>query len=182
MLERPLPSEALRGVSNFGEFGGFMKILIATDGSRFSRDAIEKACEFAEGRKGVSFRLISVYEPQIPMVAEPYALSAEYYQRLDDLAKRQAEDAAAAGAELVRDRFPDVPLEVTTTVELGAPARMIIEEAESWKPDLIAVGSHGHGFWGRLALGSVSDAVLHHARCTVLVAKSATSAAAKQPA
>jgi Universal stress protein UspA and related nucleotide-binding proteins len=177
-----LPIEAFRDISKFRKFEGFMKILIATDGSRFSQDAIKKACEFAEGRKEVSFRLISVYEPQIPMVAEPYALSAEYYQRLDDLAKHQAEDAAAAGAEFIRNRFPDVPFEVSTTVELGAPARMIIEEAERWKPDLIAVGSHGHGFWGRLALGSVSDAVLHHARCTVLVAKSATSGAAAQPA
>ncbi|MEO8042619.1 MAG: universal stress protein [Acidobacteriota bacterium] len=156
-----------------------MKILIATDGSRFSEDAIKKACEFAEGRKGVSFRLISVYEPQVPMVAEPYALSAEYYQQLDDMAKQRAEAAAAAGAELIRNRFPDVPFEVTTTVELGAAARMIIEEAESWKPDLIAVGSHGHGFWGRLALGSVSDAVLHHSRCTVIVAKSAANGTGK---
>jgi nucleotide-binding universal stress UspA family protein len=159
-----------------------MKILIATDGSRFSQDAIKKACEFAEGRKEVSFRLISVYEPQVPMVAEPYALSAEYYQRLDDLAKQNAEEAAQAGAEFIRNRFPDTPVEITTTVELGAPARMIIEEAESWKPDVIAVGSHGHGFWGRLALGSVSDAVLHHARCTVLVAKTATSGIAAQSA
>lgn len=159
-----------------------MKILIATDGSRFSQDAITKACEFAEGMKDVSFRLISVYEPQVPMVAEPYALSAEYYQRLDDLAKQNAEEAVQAGVEFIRNRFPDESVEITTTVELGAPARMIIEESESWKPDMIAVGSHGHGFWGRLALGSVSDAVLHHARCTVLVAKSAANGAAKQTA
>jgi nucleotide-binding universal stress UspA family protein len=159
-----------------------MKILIATDGSQFSQDAIKKACEFAEGQKDVSFRLISVYEPQVPMVAEPYALSAEYYQRLDDLAKQNAEDAANAGVNFIRNRFPDAPLEVSTCVELGAPARMIVEEAENWKPDLIVVGSHGHGFWGRLALGSVSDAVLHHARCSVLVAKSATNGNGKQPA
>jgi nucleotide-binding universal stress UspA family protein len=159
-----------------------MKILIATDGSQFSQDAIKTACDFAEGRKEVSFRLISVYEPQVPMVAEPYALSAEYYQRLDDLAKQNAEDAANAGANFIRNRFPDAPLEVSTSVELGAPARMIVEEAENWKPDLIVVGSHGHGFWGRLALGSVSDAVLHHARCSVLVAKSATNGAGKQAA
>ena len=68
-----------------------MKILVATDGSRFSEAAIEKACEFAKGKEQLSFKVVSVYEPQIPMAAEPYALSAEYYQRLDDFAQQRAE-------------------------------------------------------------------------------------------
>jgi len=48
---------------------------------------------------------------------------------------------------------------------------MIVEAAEEWDADMIVVGSHGHGFWGRLALGSVSDAVIHQAPCSVLIAK-----------
>ena len=34
-------------------------------------------------------------------------------------------------------------------------------------------GSHGYGFWERNLLGSVSDAVVHQAHCTVLVVRSA---------
>lgn len=136
-----------------------MKILVATDGSRFSEAAIEKACEFAKGKEQLSFKVVSVYEPQIPMAAEPYALSAEYYQRLDDFAQQRAEEVAKAAADLIRNRLPDAA-EITTLVDLGRPAQVIVEAAERWGADVILAGSHGQSFWGRLAIGSVSDAAL----------------------
>jgi len=151
---------------------GLMKILIATDGSRFSEAAIGKACEFAKGMENLSIKVISIYEAQVPVAAEPYALSAEYYQRLDDFAQQKAEEAAKNGVDLLRNRLSDASAEITTLVELGRPAQIIVENAESWGADLIVVGSHGYGFWSRLALGSVSDAVTHHAPCSVLVVRS----------
>lgn len=146
-----------------------MRILIATDGSEFSRKALEKACEVSRGPKEVSFRVISVYEPQVPMAAEPYALSAQYFERLDGLARERAEETARAGVDFLRGNFPNASIE--SVVEFGRPAQMIVQTADDWDADLIVVGSHGHGFWGRLALGSVSDAVLHHAPCSVLVVR-----------
>jgi nucleotide-binding universal stress UspA family protein len=50
--------------------------------------------------------------------------------------------------------------------------RFILEEAAEWQPNMIVVGSHGRGFWGRMTLGSVSDSVMHHAPCPVLIARS----------
>ena len=64
-------------------------------------------------------------------------------------------------------------------MDLGRPAQVIVEAAERWGADVIVAGSHGHGFWGRLAIGSVSDAVLHHAPCSVLVVRSGTEEAKK---
>lgn len=154
-----------------------MRILIATDGSEFSRKALEKACEVAQGREEVSFRVISVYEPQVPMAAEPYALSAQYFERLDGLARERAEETARAGVDFLRGRFPNARVEIESVVELGRPAQMIVQTADDWDADLIVVGSHGHGFWGRLALGSVSDAVLHHAPCSVLVVRNGAHSA-----
>jgi nucleotide-binding universal stress UspA family protein len=147
-----------------------MKILIATDGSRFSEAAVEKACDVVGGNERTTFRVISVYELAVPLANEPYALSAEYYQQLDDVAKQQAEDAARNCVELIGKRVSKA--QTTAIVEFGRPAQVIVEEAERWGADVVVVGSHGYGFWGRLALGSVSDAVLHHAPCSVLVVKS----------
>jgi nucleotide-binding universal stress UspA family protein len=148
-----------------------MKILVATDGSAFSRKAVEKCSELI-GRSGpASVKVVSIYEPQTPAAAEPFAISAEYYQKLDEMAKQRAEHSANSAVELINERCPGSDVEVVSAVELGRPAQVIIEYATDWKADLIIVGSHGRGFWGRMTLGSVSDAVVHHAPCSVLVVK-----------
>lgn len=147
------------------------KVLIGTDGSRFSEKALRKACELATAPEDLCFRVITAYE-SVPMAAEPYALSAEYFERLDELAREQAESVSRQGVELIKSCLPNRSICVTSTVEFGRPAQVIIEEAEKWRADMIVVGSHGHGFWGRLTLGSVSDAVVHHAPCSVLVVRS----------
>ena len=98
-------------------------------------------------------------------------MSAEYFTQLDEIARRDAERVSKESVETIRASFPDQAVCVTGLVELGRPAQLIVEAADTWDADLIVVGSHGHGFWGRLALGSVSDAVVHHAKCSVVVVK-----------
>jgi nucleotide-binding universal stress UspA family protein len=60
---------------------------------------------------------------------------------------------------------------VNSQVLPGPPQSVILEEAERWKADLIVVGSHGYGTWHRLILGSVSQAVVLHANCSVEVVR-----------
>jgi len=148
-----------------------MKILIATDGSDFSRTAIEKCCGILNLTDNPQIKIVSVYEQMAPMATEPFAISAQYYQEMMDLARKQCETFAADSAEQIKKSLSDSNLSVETEVKLGAPARVIIDEAKDWNADLIVVGSHGRGFWGRLTIGSVSDAIVHHAPCSVLIAR-----------
>jgi len=53
----------------------------------------------------------------------------------------------------------------------GPPRTVILDEAESWDADLIVVGSHGYRAWERFLLGSVSQAVVSHAKCSVEVVR-----------
>jgi nucleotide-binding universal stress UspA family protein len=148
-----------------------MKILIATDGSDFSRAAVEKGCEMLRMSENPQIKIISVYEQAAPLAAEPFAISAPYYQELMDAQRKQCETFAADSAARLKIRLNGSTPLVETEVRMGAPARVIVDEARDWNADLIIVGSHGRGFWGRLTLGSVSDAVVHHAPCSVLVAR-----------
>lgn len=149
-----------------------MKILIATDGSDFSRAAVAKCCQMLKlSENPQEIKIISVYEQMAPMAAEPFAISAQYYQEMMDLARKQCETFAADSAEQIGKILPGSNFNVETEVRLGAPARVIVDEAKDWNADLIVVGSHGRSFWGRLTLGSVSDAIVHHAPCSVLVAR-----------
>jgi nucleotide-binding universal stress UspA family protein len=149
-----------------------MKILIATDGSDFSRVAIEKCCKMLAVSENTRIKIVSIYEQMAPMAAEPFAISAQYYQEMMDLARKQCETFAADSVGQIKKSFPDLNLNIETEVKLGTPARIIVDEAKDWNADLIIVGSHGRGFWGRLTLGSVSDAIIHHAPCSVFIARS----------
>ena len=148
-----------------------MRIIIATDGSTFSAAAAEECARLFATTAGHTFTIVSVYEPPIPMPAEPFAISTVQYQELTAIAREQAAAAAQDAIELLQDRMGDPSMEILTVVELGRPAEIIIETANKWKADLIVVGSHGRSFWGRIALGSVSDAVTHHAPCSVLIVR-----------
>jgi nucleotide-binding universal stress UspA family protein len=47
--------------------------------------------------------------------------------------------------------------------------QVILDEAEKWKADVIVLGSHGRSGFDRMVMGSVSESVALHARCSVEV-------------
>ena len=105
----------------------------------------------------------------VPMAAEPFAVSADYYQEMEESSRKRVDAWADEAVADLKSALPNA--EISKEVVMGAPSRMIIESATNWGADLIVVGSHGRGFWGRVMLGSVSDAILHHAPCSVLVVR-----------
>jgi len=147
-----------------------MRILIATDGSDYSKAAIEECCRVVIRPNNAKILVVSAYEDAYPIIAEPFALSGEYYQKVEDAVRELALSFVVDAKKMIRDRFPTAEFSVTTEVLRGSPDQQIVERAKEWKADLIVVGSHGRGFWGRL-LGSVSNGVVHHAPCSVLVVR-----------
>ena len=147
-----------------------MKVLVATEGSEFSKAAIDKCCSILGNAKDTDLRLVSAAEPAT-VPAEPFALSAEYIREMDENSRRRAEDVVSRAEQEIRRRMPAMASHLTTITTTGPPARAIVDEAEKWGADLIVVGSHGYGFWQRALLGSVSNAVVHHAPCSVLVVR-----------
>ena len=55
----------------------------------------------------------------------------------------------------------------------GDAAKLILEKAEDLQTEIIILGSHGHGRLHKALLGSVSESVIRHARCNVLIVPSA---------
>jgi nucleotide-binding universal stress UspA family protein len=145
-----------------------MKMLICIDGSEFSDAAVEKACALITRPDETEVKLLSIFE--VPVLAtEPLMTAPDYYQTVCENLKLLAEEYVQKAHNTVEDRSPGA--KVTEEAISGFPGQTIIEVAESWKPDLIVVGSHGRGFLSRTMLGSVSDAVVHHAPCSVLVVR-----------
>jgi len=104
---------------------------------------------------------------------EPWAMSPDYFENLEG-AVRQAAQAALDSALLKLKTITDKTLKISSEIIQGSPAQVIVDEAESWGADLIVMGSRGLGPWNRLLLGSVSNAVVHHANCSVEVVRTST--------
>lgn len=144
-----------------------MKVLIATDGSDFSSAAIEKFRELVNHGNPLEVKIISVVERLAPMVAEPFAVSSEYYADIERESRKKASEFVAEARKKIAGENVSIQTEIFT----GNVKKIIVEEAKDFGADLIVAGSHGKGFFERALLGSVSDFVLHHAPCSVLVVR-----------
>jgi len=147
-----------------------MKILIATDGARQSEAAIEMLKRFRLEPTD-QIKIVSVVDMAVPMAVDIYGgympNTAEIEQSVRENAERILSDAASA----IRKHYDTMELHIITEVLFGSPESRIVEAARDFKADLVVVGSHGYSTWERLLLGSVSDAVVHHVPCSVLVVR-----------
>jgi len=144
-----------------------MKVIIATDGSDYSQTAVKEFCRLFKGKSDLSVSVVSTYETVIPL--DTFATTAQFSEERSAILHDYAEKCVADAAEIIIGQFPDAV--VKTEIAMEFAERFVIEKAASENVDLIVVGSHGRGFWGRLTLGSVSDAVAHHAQCSVLIVR-----------
>jgi nucleotide-binding universal stress UspA family protein len=146
-----------------------MKILLAVDGSPCSDAAINEV-----GRRpwpeGSSVKVLTAYELPAPPAPEAWALPLNYFDEMDVALRKQAQN-------VVDDAIQKLKSKLARTISLdgallpGPPRTVILDEAESWGADLIVVGSHGYRAWERFLLGSVSQAVVSHAKCSVEVVR-----------
>ncbi|HET8674534.1 MAG TPA: universal stress protein, partial [Blastocatellia bacterium] len=90
---------------------------------------------------------------------------------LESAAKSQARAAVDKAAARLREQQGD-GLVISTQIIAGHPKYTITDEADDWGADLIVVGSHGYRGLTRLWLGSVSQTVASHAKCSVEIVRS----------
>ncbi|NJL47200.1 MAG: universal stress protein [Leptolyngbyaceae cyanobacterium SM2_5_2] len=151
----------------------FSKILVALDYGDTCATLFRQAMTLAQAT-GAGLMLLSILEPDsIGSFATPFyygyplplgvdnSIWLELYQEAEskglDVLRGFTEQATAAG----------IPTEFTQSV--GSPGEVICTLARTWEADLIVVGSHGRKGISELFLGSVSNYVMHHAPCSVLV-------------
>ncbi len=146
-----------------------MKIILATDGSEFSYEAAKKCCEMLSIEEDTEIMVLCVVETITP--AEPFGMTDEYFAIAQKAAHEVASDIVEDTRQTMYSVINKENFFIDTKTVSGRPKQTIVDEAEEWGADLVVVGSHGRGFWGRVFLGSVSDAVVRHAHCSVMVVR-----------
>lgn len=149
------------------------KILAATDGSSCSIKACETAYKLARNAPGCQLVILNV-APLSPLdIAHDRAsMSGEPVMSAEKQAELMERSQSILDSTVSQLKGHDIPVESRSL--LGHPAETIVEIAEKEEFDLVVVGCKGHSKLAKILLGSVSDYVVGHCRCPVMVVKEET--------
>ena len=153
----------------------FQKILVPLDGSEHSLKALEEAAQLAKMSTG-KITLLSVYsgQPPIFMAGSPDSgyQNAPIFTGAE--VSKIIEAAQRSGLKLLEDgeeRIKAAKVPVEKMVVEGHAVKEIVKAAKEGNFDLIVIGATGVSHVKEMLLGSVTDGVIHHANCAVLVIK-----------
>jgi nucleotide-binding universal stress UspA family protein len=150
-----------------------MKILLAVDGSAFSDAAVEEVVR-RPWLPDSEVKVITAAETPIIVGMEPWAASPDYFESLEKSVRGVAQGVIQNALTKLKTT-DDKSLKISSEIIQGSPKQVIVEEAEKWNADLVIMGSRGLGTWNRLLLGSVSNSVVHHAKCSVEIVRRVTN-------
>jgi nucleotide-binding universal stress UspA family protein len=136
-----------------------MKILVAADGSRYSKRMLAYLAAHDEWLGPRHSYTVLTVVPQVPVRAAA-ALTKE-------ILKAHHEEEAERVLKPIRSFFAKQGLQAEFVSKAGLAADAIAALADKGKFDLLLMGSHGHGMLGNLVLGSVATKVI--AQCAVPV-------------
>lgn len=162
----PCPVLVVRQIEEYQTNVFPTKILLASDGSKDAELALDMAVGLADST-GSELHLVAVGNTEAtryttrgnPALLEETvrAFKREAQEILDDQAKKIEEAGGSVRQQHLR---------------MGNAAKEIVVQADEIGAGLIAMGSRGLGRIRRALMGSVSDSVVRHASCPVLVARS----------
>jgi nucleotide-binding universal stress UspA family protein len=139
---------------------GWRYILLATDGSAYSEAATEHAINFA-GSYGGEMVAVSIVD-----------VTDEFYTQAPQMVEEMIERSKGI-LKGVRGKAEASKIKIETLVREGEPYQKIVEVAKEKKAGVIFMGSHGRKGIKKLLMGSVTEKVIGHAPCPVLVVKKA---------
>lgn len=140
----------------------YKNILIGLDGSKVSEKALDKSIEIAK-RNNATLVLVNVVDTKTFSTISPY--DSAIYER----SEAAAHEILAKYESIVKETGF---VNVKKIVKLGSPKAIITKDIiPKENVDLVIVGATGLGAVERILMGSVSENVVRHANCDVLVVR-----------
>ena len=152
----------------------FERVCVAVDGSSHGDHALEVAIDLA-GRYRSTLTIVAV-APLVPVFVSPTEpwvptgvpdVELQAYRAIVDRAVDKAKAAGLAS--------------VTGVCLEGVIVDELVAHLDEHPADLVVMGSRGLSTAKRLLLGSVSESLLHHVNCPVLLVRAPPAKAAKAP-
>lgn len=143
----------------------FKKILLAVDSSQYSDKVVETASEIAAEYGSEVVILNAYYIPERFNGHE--SIHYEYLRKIE-------EDMINHSRELLENlkkKLESKDIKVKIILEKGHAGSVIVSTIVSEECDLVVVGSRGLSSFSNFLIGSVSNYVIHHSKCPVLIIK-----------
>lgn len=144
------------------------RVLLATDGSAESEFAVRAAVELCE-RTGSDLHVVHV-GPVVRYLGDVGPVILDHQAEQDAQERINRESRQLLDAEVKKVEEAGVPA-AEAHLRTGHPADLIVRLAEDLDTRMIVIGSRGRGGIRRALMGGVSDSVVRHARCPVLVVR-----------
>lgn len=145
------------------------KIVVALDCDDACSSVLNRAIELAKAT-GAALNLLSVIAPEKDdsVTFSPYSDNewATYAER-----RQEAKTASLNLLKSFADKAISAGIETEFSQDIGSPGPTICKLAKTRDVDLIIVGSRGRKGLSEMLLGSVSNYVMHHAPCSILVVR-----------
>jgi len=153
-----------------------MKILLAMDDSKCSESAVETLIRQYKPSDTEVLVLHAIESIKLTPISCNFGAGPIFPQDYTDIIQRWRSQGEMLVAQAVQ-RLETAGFKVSSAVEEGDARDLILNCAGKWRPDLILLCSHGRKGLDRFLLGSVSEAVVHHAPCSVEVVRTPAVAA-----
>lgn len=166
----------------------FRHILVALDLSELGRRVMQRAIALAQatGARLTLLHVLSSEEtmsPTMPLIPVP-----DYYSTLSattmELYQEEWKSFESRGKQMLEGYRAEAEMTqvvVETIQQSGSPGRVICRLAEELDADLILIGRRGHSGLSELLIGSVSNYVVHHGKCSVMVVNATADARVDEP-
>lgn len=140
-----------------------MKILLAVDGSAHTKKMLAYLVTHQELLAPTNSYTLLTVQPQLPV----HARRVVGKEATDNYHREESEKVLSPATQfLVRHGIN--PKSVS---KVGHAGEHICKVAESGKFDMVVMGSHGHGVFGNLVMGSVATQVMSHCKVPVLMVR-----------
>jgi nucleotide-binding universal stress UspA family protein len=136
-----------------------MKILIPIDGSDFSQEALKNVIA-RPWPPNTEVKVLHVVEPPSLLMGREMGGYDPEFEMVWKAVREQAKDLVEKATEKLRG----AKFNVSTELVEG-------DIANEWRADMIVLGSHGRTGLNRFLMGSVSQAVVRHAHCSVEIVR-----------
>jgi nucleotide-binding universal stress UspA family protein len=171
VLHAHCPVLVVRGEGRKPLFSG--KVVLAIDGSEESKAATDTAIDLVKHTDSELYVVHAGFTAYLPY-AHPYM--AENVESFAERAEKEAREFLENRVEQINEKIKDqtnsqTEARVHTHLRRGDPKKEIVELAEEVDAGLVIIGSRGLGGVRRALMGGVSDSVVRHAHCPVLIVR-----------